>query len=138
MPTPDVKTPLALTAGRLLLFAPDLVEAERFYREVLELRLLETTDQRISFDCAGFRIDIFKCRKSRTSENHSHEAGAAMAFVVPRIEAAMATLLERGVRLLHQVPAVNATGRYAAFCDPFGIVHELFEPTTQTRQAQAK
>ena len=25
-------------------------------------------------------------------------------------------------------PAVNELGRYIAFRDPFGVVHELFEP----------
>lgn len=131
------EAPLALTAGRLLLFAPDLVEAERFYREALDLRLVEKADQRISFDCDGFRIDIFKCERSRTSEHHSYEAGTAMAFMVPQIEAAMATLIERGVRLLHEIPAVNSTGRYAAFSDPFGTVHELFEPAAEAPDAQA-
>jgi hypothetical protein len=32
------------------------------------------------------------------------------------------------VRFLHNEPAENDFSRYAAFVDPFGNVHEVYEP----------
>lgn len=36
-------------------------------------------------------------------------------------------LKSKGVEFIHEVPNENRWGRYAAFKDPSGIVHELME-----------
>ena len=47
----------------------------------------------------------------------------------PEVGKAAVELLEsQGVELLHEVPSSGPEGRYVAFVDPFGTVHELVEP----------
>lgn len=63
--------------------------------------------------------------------DYSNEAGVSVSFTVPDLEAAMQTLREAGVDVLHEVPNTATDGtRYAAFADPFGTVFELIEVST--------
>lgn len=50
----------------------------------------------------------------------------------------MTALRQAGVRLLHGEPGENTAGRYAAFVDPFGIVHEIFEPAPGSAPEDAR
>ena len=119
--------PLRLRPGRLILFAPDLALAKSFYADVLGLRLLDETDRQLQFQCGDVPIDVFKCDRDRRPGAHSSEAGVAMAFEVDDLDAAAQSLRGAGVQVLHDTPGANAQGRYIAFCDPFGVVHELIE-----------
>ena len=119
--------PLRVRPGRLLLFAPDLEVARAFYADVLGLRLLNETDRQLEFECDGLPIDIFKCDHGRSPGLHSSEAGVAMAFQVEDLDEVVQSLRDAGVPVLHDAPGVNAMGRYVAFTDPFGVVHELIE-----------
>ena len=54
-------------------------------------------------------------------------ARSVFVFEVGPIEAAMDDLRRKGVYFLHDRPAENEFSRYAAFTDPFGIVHGIYE-----------
>lgn len=49
-------------------------------------------------------------------------------FEVASVDQALRDLRAKGVRVLHQEPSENEFSRYAAFADPFGNVHKIFEP----------
>jgi catechol 2,3-dioxygenase-like lactoylglutathione lyase family enzyme len=118
---------LRLSLGKILVFAPDLEVARRFYGEALGLELEREAETRLSFRGADFELTVFACESSTKSEGYSREAGSSVAFAVTSLDAAISELSARGVRFLHDSPQEGPLGRYVAFCDPFGTVHELVE-----------
>ena len=119
--------------GKLMIFVPDLEEAKRFYGGVLGLALKEEAENRLTFAHAGGELLAFRCERPTQVGDYSREARAVFVFEVDSVDAAMRELAARGVRFLHKTPAQNSLGRYAAFADPFGIVHEIFEPAMADR-----
>ena len=117
----------APTLRSILVFAPSLLEARRFYGDVLGLSLERETAEMLLFHLPGLRLAVFRCEVATSPESHSKVAGSAAVFSVPSLERAMAELSAKGVRFLHSEPAEGPLGRYVAFCDPFGTVHELAE-----------
>lgn len=117
-----------LSIGRHLIFVTDLDAAVGFYRDVLGMELIGQTPQRVSFGGDGFVLDAFQCEEPGDWESHATRAGSALAFQVGSIDDAVTKLRERGVVFLRDKPSENDLGRYIAFRDPFGVVHELFEP----------
>jgi len=117
---------MGLRIGRLLIFATDIEEAARFYGDVLEMDSLGQPSRRASFAGDGFVLDAFKCEAGGDWESDALHAGSS--FDVESIDNAISELEARGVVFIHSEPAVNEPGRNLAFRDPFGVVHELFEP----------
>ena len=118
---------LRLSLGNLLVFAPDLEVARQFYGEALGLELAQEAETRLSFRGSDFELTVFACERPTRSEAYSREAGSSLAFAVPSLDAAIPELSARGVHFLHDAPQQGPLGRYAAFTDPFGTVHELVE-----------
>lgn len=122
---------MQLSLGRIHVFAPDLDRARTFYADVLGLQLREIHDGLMRFAGADFEIDIFQCDRASQVGDYSSEAGVSVSFTVRNLEAAMQTLREAGVEVLHEVPNTASDGtRYVAFADPFGTVFELIEAAT--------
>ena len=118
---------MELSLQNLLVFAPDLESARRFYGEVLGLNLVGTGESFLSFEGANFHLKVFSCEAPTQAERYSEEAGSSIAFSVSSLDAAVAQLTARGVRFLHSTPNEGTSGRYVAFVDPFGTVHELVQ-----------
>lgn len=118
----------------LMIFVPDLEEARAFYGDLLGFPLREAGADRLIFGHDGGDLVAFRCDRPAGAGGYAREARAVFVFEVPSIEAAMQAWRARGVRFLHAEPARNDLGRYAAFVDPFGIVHEIFEPTHRPTQ----
>lgn len=118
-------TPMKL--GGVMIFVPGMAEAKRFYCGILGFRLQAESDTRLDFHCEGIDLTAFKCERSATVEDYSRVARSVFVFDVPAIDTTMRELRAMGVRFLHSCPAENEFDRYAAFVDPFGIVHEIRE-----------
>jgi catechol 2,3-dioxygenase-like lactoylglutathione lyase family enzyme len=114
----------------MMIFVSDLAEAKRFYRDVLGFPLKSESESRLDFVHEGCDLVAFKCEKDAAVEDYSRVARSVFVFEVPSVEWAMNDLRARGVRFLHERPAENELGRYAAFVDPFGNVHEICERRT--------
>ena len=114
--------------GKMMIFVSDLIEAKRFYGETLGFRLKNEDDRSLQFAHEGCDLIAFKCERNATVENYSAVARSVFVFEVPSIDRAVKELRDKGVEFLHAEPAENAFSRYAAFCDPFGNVHEIYEP----------
>lgn len=116
--------------GSILVFAPDLAEAEAFYRDTLGLALRHSTPRQLVFDLSGVDLHVIRC-EAPAPESHRHAATAATVcvFEVPSLAAEMRRLRALGVAFLHRTAATNPlTGElYAAFRAPGGNVHELSE-----------
>ena len=113
---------------RILVFAPDLEEAKRFYSDVLELRLDSAHGDLLRFHGANFVLDVFACQEHSEFGAYAQQAGSSVAFSVPSLDDAMRELKGHGVHFLHEKPNQAPDGsRYAAFVDPFGTVFEIVE-----------
>ena len=118
----------SLRFGKLLVFVTSLDEAKRFYGDVLGLSLASEANDMLLFRQPDFELAIFSCRQAAAPDRHSEVAGSTFVFSVPSVEQAMRDLQSKGVQFLHSEPADGPLGRYAAFADPFGNVHEISEP----------
>ena len=111
----------------LLVFAPDLSLARRFYEQILGLTVTAETPEHLELQGSDFRLVIFSCETSSSPEGYSTRAGSSIAFGVADVESEAARLRGLGVTVLHDEAADGPVGRYVAFTDPFGTVHELVE-----------
>jgi glyoxylase I family protein len=113
---------------QIMIFVPDLVEAKRFYCDLLGFGLIEETDSCLTFDHDGCSFVAYLCDTGSEVRNYSREARSVFVFEVDSLDRRLASLRAKGVTVLHDVPSENDRGRYAAFADPFGNVHEIWEP----------
>jgi glyoxylase I family protein len=111
----------------LMIFVTDLEVAKHFYGQVLGFRLKSELSNQLIFSHDGCDLVAFKCEKNTIAGDYSQEARSVFVFEVASIDLAFRDLKARGVRFLHDRPARNSFARYAAFVDPFGIVHEISE-----------
>lgn len=114
--------------NRIMIFVPDIPEARQFYSDVLGVKIAAESKTHLSFSGAGCEFMAYKCEKSTTIGDYGNEARSVLVFEVPDLEATLAHLRAHNVTVLHATPGENESGRYAAFVDPFGIVHEVFVP----------
>lgn len=119
---------MSLRLGKLMIFVSDLEIAKYFYSEILGFPLRSESGNRLEFEHEG-DVDLiaFKCREDSPIENYSQTARSVFVFEVASLERAIQELQAKSVHFLHDTPAENEFSRYAAFSDPFGNVHEIFE-----------
>ena len=113
----------------LMVLTPDLDEARRFYGDVLGFAVLSQDERLLALQHDGAAFHVFKCTAPAPSARHGETAASVFVFAVDDIDAAMASLRAKGVAFIHDRPAQNPFGRYAAFHAPGGNVHEIFEAT---------
>lgn len=111
----------------LMVLTPDLDEAERFYVGALGFARLSRNESLLRLEHEGAALHVFRCEDRAPPASHGRTAASVFVFGVEDIDQAMADLAMRGVRFIHERPARNAFGRYAAFHAPGGNVHEIFE-----------
>ncbi len=111
----------------LMVLAPDLNEARRFYGDVLGFPVHSQDERVLVLEHDGASFHVFKCVADAPPVRHGETAACVFVFGVDDIDSAMGHLRARGVAFIHDRPARNAFGRYAAFHAPGGNVHELFE-----------
>ena len=115
--------------GFIMVLTPDLAEADRFYRDVLGLPLIDRTSNQLVFDLNGTEFRVFQCAEPAAENRHASSAATACVFEVESLDAAMSRMRDKGVVFIHHTPAQDAYGgfRYAAFRAPGGNVHEIME-----------
>jgi len=118
---------VALTLATMMVLTPDLDEARRFYCGTLGFGLRGASESQLVLEHAGAAFHVFRCEEAAPPSRHGARAASIFVFGVADIEAAMADLRAKGVNFIHERPAGNAHGLYAAFHAPGGNVHEIFE-----------
>ncbi len=113
--------------SKLLLFVTDLREAKRFYSDVLGFSLTEETETMLLFEHEDTKLVVYGCEKRGSVDDYATAARSVFVFEVPSVDDAIRDLSAKGVNFLHETPAEGPHGRYAAFVDPFGNVHEVSE-----------
>jgi catechol 2,3-dioxygenase-like lactoylglutathione lyase family enzyme len=119
----------AVKLGFIMVLAPDLAEAERFYRDALGLALIDKTPNQLVYALAGTELRVFRCAKPAEAHEHAASAATICIFEVASIDAEMRRMRNLGVVFIHEAPARSPDGafRYAAFHAPGGNVHEIME-----------
>jgi glyoxylase I family protein len=110
-----------------MIFASDLSTARNFYEDVLGFECKNQTEVRLDFQLENCDLVAFKCEHDSEIKDYSEVARSVFVFLVDSVDREMKRLSAAGVRFLHAVPAENEFSRYAAFADPFGNVHEIYE-----------
>jgi len=116
--------------GMIMIFVSDLEKAKSFYRDVLGFPIKSQRADRVEFVHDGCDFIAFKCDEDATVEGYSRGARSVLVFEVASLDRSLSELRAKGVSFLHQEPAENEFCRYVAMLDPFGNVHELYEPKT--------
>ena len=111
-----------------MIFVSDIAEAKRFYCDVLGFPVKLEAVNRLEFLHPGCDFVAFQCEKNSVIEDYGNIARSVFVFEVDSVERTIVELRRRGVNFLHEEPAENEFSRYAAFSDPFGNIHEIFEP----------
>jgi len=117
--------------GIIMIFVTDLAVARDFYCDVLGFPLLSEDANRLEFEHSGCRFIAYKCETNSSIEGYSTAARSVFVFEVTSIDQSFRDMRLKGVRFLHGEPAENEFSRYAAFADPFGNVHEIYEAKTR-------
>ena len=113
-----------------MLLVHDLAAAESFYTDILGFTVVQKSEGSVHFKCGSLEFVAFPCERPAVRSEHAVDSCSAFVFAVDDIEASMADMKTRGVRFIHETPGVKQLGRYAAFYDPSGIVHEIFQRST--------
>ncbi len=114
--------------GLMIIFVSDLEVAKQFYCDTLGFPLKAERSNCIELEHEGCEFKAFKCDENQTVKNYSRVARSVFVFKVDSLDKSFRELRDNGVTFLHERPAENEFSRYVAFTDPFGNVHELYEP----------
>jgi|GEM_PF-943963 len=110
-----------------LLVVDDLQIAKNFYVTVLEMTLLEETENGIKLALGTHHILLFEGDGMAVEYQHGVQANSNLVIEVANLDAKLAQLKHLNIPILHAEPGLNKWGRYSAFKDPSGIVHELIQ-----------
>ena len=116
-----MKNPLSL------LIVDDLHLSKDFYINVLGAKLVETLPNCLKLMVDSHAILMFQGTKTSIEYKHGYNANSTLVFTVDDLDEAINQLKSKNVEFIHSSPNQNHWGRYAAFKDPSGIVHELME-----------
>ncbi|BAJ00647.1 VOC family protein [Shewanella violacea] len=110
-----------------LLVVRDLSISREFYVNILGLNILEEYEDSLKFQIGSHSVFMFQGTMEATDYEHGFNANSALVFTVSDLDEKIKELKENGVVFVHESPNENRWGRYAAFKDPSGIIHELME-----------
>lgn len=110
-----------------LLVVADLKQSLQFYTQVLNLELVEEHNDCLKLKAGTHEIILFQGDMRAIEYSHGYNANSTLLFTVEDLDKRIAELKSEGVVFIHDSPNQNRWGRYSAFKDPSGIVHELFE-----------
>lgn len=105
----------------------NLTESVMFYRDILQLELLEQYEDCIRLRSGEHDVIMFEGTKGKIDYQHGYNVSSTLVFCVENLNQRIGELKSQGVEFIHASPNQNRWGRYSAFTDPSGIVHELFE-----------
>ncbi len=131
---------MPLRAGLIQINVTDLAEARRFFRDAVGVPLRERFGPDGPFELVldgGTPVLVYRVERSVPVE-YGRDTGVTVVFFTDRIEEAVRRMAARGVTFL-PIPwspdesgiAPCPYGRFIAFRDPSGNVHELLEPKVE-------
>ena len=113
-----------------MLVVLDLEESRQFYINILGLKIKSEHSNRICFSVGNHEIVMFQGEGRAIKSKHASDANSTLIFYTNNLDKKITKFKSNGVEFVHETPINKDWGRYAAFKDPSGIVHEIFEPST--------
>ena len=110
----------------------DMVRAVNFYRDVLGMRVVDSSPWWTSLDCFGARVGLHgsegKPLPALPHDDHGALVGATLTLRSTDLDADVAYLRKCGVTVI--ATSDNPWGRLAVFLDTEGNVLKLMQPPT--------
>ena len=113
-----------------LLVVHDLEVSKHFYINILGLELTEKHNDCLKLMIGGHKVLMFQGTKESIKYDHGYNANSTLVFTVQNLDEKIIELKSKGIVFVHTTPNQNIWGRYAAFKDPSGIIHEIMEYTS--------
>jgi glyoxylase I family protein len=110
-----------------MLVVADLAISKQFYVEVLGLKIQSEYPDRVYFTLGAHPIAMFQGEGPAKPVKHAEDANSTLVFSTKNLDEKIAQMKSQGVEFLDETPNSQPWGRYLAFKDPSGIVHEVFE-----------
>lgn len=110
-----------------LLVVHDLKVSKKFYIDTLGLEFISEHKNCIQLKIGEHEVAIFEGDSQAVNYRHGFESNSTLVLIINNLDEKIIYLKKQGVEFIHQTPNENQWGRYAAFKDPSGIVHEIFE-----------
>lgn len=110
-----------------LLVVQNLQVSQEFYVNVLGLEIIEVHSDCVKLKVGNHEVIMFQGTMESVEYKHGYNANSTLLFTVNDLDEKIIKLKSKGVVFIHETPNQNRWGRYSAFKDPSGIVHELFE-----------
>ncbi|MBC3767137.1 VOC family protein [Neptunicella marina] len=110
-----------------LLVVYNLQISKDFYVNVLGLEVIEEFAGGVKLNIGNHEVYMFQGGMESIEYEHGYNANSTLVFTVEDLDKQIEELKSKGVVFVHKSPNQNKWGRYAAFKDPSGIVHELME-----------
>ena len=108
------------------IYVKDLKEGAKFYSEVLGLKVKTELPYLILLD--NGEMDLVLCQAEEPAEvNYPNASTVVLGFPTEDLAKSMGQLKSKGVALLHSTPQDFPGGKFVAFRDPSGNVHELLQ-----------
>jgi predicted enzyme related to lactoylglutathione lyase len=110
-----------------LLVVHDLEISKKFYIDTLGLTFISEHENCVQLKIGDHEVVIFEGDSKGVNYRHGYESNSTLVLIINNLDEKIDLLKKQGVEFVHQTPNENQWGRYAAFKDPSGIVHEIFE-----------
>ena len=89
------------------------------------MTLEEKNKDCIQLKCGQHAVIMFQ--GTMAAIDYEHGFNSTLLITVTDLDQKIAEMESKGIVFIHKTPNKNKWGRYSAFKDPSGIVHELFE-----------
>lgn len=116
-----------------MLIVADLAVSRQFYLEVLGLKIESEYPDRIYFTLGDHSIVMFQGQGRAVASEHACDANSTLVFSTKNLDQKIKQMRAQGVEFIHESPNAQPWGRYNAFKDPSGIVHEVFELDSENK-----
>jgi predicted enzyme related to lactoylglutathione lyase len=110
-----------------LLVVHNLSDSKIFYMDVLGLELIEEHSDCLKLKIGEHRVFMFQGTENSVKYKHGYNSNSTLVFTVHDLDEKIIELKSKGIIFVHDTPNQNIWGRYAAFKDPSGIIHEVME-----------
>jgi len=102
-------------------------ESVDFFVNVLSFSIVENYPDCVKLKYGLQQVIMFQGTLDTVDYKHGFNANSTLLITVSNLDDKIQELKSKGVNFIHKTPNQNRWGRYSAFKDPSGIVHELFE-----------
>ena len=115
--------------GAVILLVSDMDKSMRFYRDVLELPVKNTSPEWVEFFSSGTVVALHPCRNKTRTKN----SGVLVGFMVSNLESVAQKLKNKKVEFFKE-PKEESFGKHAIIVDPDGHLISIAEMSPKSSE----